>query len=296
VKIKNDVMEGQAMASVVLVTDSTADIPLDVREALGISMVPLKVIFGDETFLDSITLQPTQFYEKLISYSGLATTSQPSPADFYEVYKKLTDQGHSVISIQVSGAMSGTYQSATIAKSMFDEDVDVTVIDSKSASYGYGTLVVAAAEMARAGASKEEIIAEVHRLRRELRLYFLVDTLEYLQKGGRIGKASAVLGALLNIKPILSINDEGLVFPLDKVRGQKRAITRIAEMLEADFKNNPVNLTVAITPGYVTGVNEISELLRKQLNVRRYQETEIGPVVGAHVGPGTIGLFVTPAS
>jgi DegV family protein with EDD domain len=296
VKIKNDVMEGQAMASVVLVTDSTADIPLDVREALGISMVPLKVIFGDETFLDSITLQPTQFYEKLISYSGLATTSQPSPADFYEVYKKLTDQGHSVISIQVSGAMSGTYQSATIAKSMFDEDVDVTVIDSKSASYGYGTLVVAAAEMARAGASKEEIIAEVHRLRRELRLYFLVDTLEYLQKGGRIGKASAVLGALLNIKPILSINDEGLVFPLDKVRGQKRAITRIAEMLEADFKNNPVNLTVAITPGYVTGVNEISELLRKQLNVRSYQETEIGPVVGAHVGPGTIGLFVTPAS
>jgi DegV family protein with EDD domain len=296
VKIKNDVMEGQAMASVVLVTDSTADIPLDVREALGISMVPLKVIFGDETFLDSITLQPTQFYEKLISYSGLATTSQPSPADFYEVYKKLTDQGHSVISIQVSGAMSGTYQSATIAKSMFDEEADVTVIDSKSASYGYGTLVVAAAEMARAGASKEEIIAEVHRLRRELRLYFLVDTLEYLQKGGRIGKASAVLGALLNIKPILSINDEGLVFPLDKVRGQKRAITRIAEMLEADFKNNPVNLTVAITPGYVTGVNEISELLRKQLNVRRYQETEIGPVVGAHVGPGTIGLFVTPAS
>jgi DegV family protein with EDD domain len=296
VKIKNDVMEGQAMASVVLVTDSTADIPLDVREALGISMVPLKVIFGDETFLDSITLQPTQFYEKLISYSGLATTSQPSPADFYEVYKKLTDQGHSVISIQVSGAMSGTYQSATIAKSMFDEDVDVTVIDSKSASYGYGTLVVAAAEMAQAGASKEEIIAEVHRLRRELRLYFLVDTLEYLQKGGRIGKASAVLGALLNIKPILSINDEGLVFPLDKVRGQKRAITRIAEMLEADFKNNPVNLTVAITPGYVTGVNEISELLRKQLNVRRYQETEIGPVVGAHVGPGPIGLFVTPAS
>jgi DegV family protein with EDD domain len=289
-------MEGQAMASVVLVTDSTADIPLEVREALGISMVPLKVIFGDETFLDSITLQPTQFYEKLISYSGLATTSQPSPADFYEVYKKLTDQGHSVISIQVSGAMSGTYQSATIAKSMFDEDAEVTIIDSKSASYGYGTLVVAAAEMAQAGASKEEIIAEVLRLRRELRLYFLVDTLEYLQKGGRIGKASAVLGALLNIKPILSINDEGLVFPLDKVRGQKRAITRIAEMLEADFKNNPVNLTVAITPGYVTGVNEISELLRKQLNVRRYQETEIGPVVGAHVGPGTIGLFVTPAS
>ncbi len=283
------------MASVVLVTDSTADIPLEVREKLGISMVPLKVIFGDETYLDNITLQPTEFYEKLTSYNGLATSSQPSPADFYEVYKKLADQGHSVISIQLSGAMSGTYQSATIAKSMLDEGADLTVIDSKSASYGYGTLVVAAAEMAQAGASKADIVAEVLRLRKEMRLYFLVDTLEYLQKGGRIGKASAVLGTLLNIKPILSINDEGIVFPLEKVRGQKRAIARIAELLEADFKGDPVNLTVAVTPGHTTGVNEMSELLRKQLNVRHYQQTEIGPVVGAHAGPGTIGLFVTPA-
>lgn len=284
------------MASVVLVTDSTADIPLEVREKLGITMVPLMVIFGDETYLDNITLQPAQFYEKLTSFNGRATTSQPSPADFYEVYKKLTDEGHSVISIQLSGAMSGTYQSATIAKSMLDEDADVTLIDSKSASYGYGTLVVTAADMAQAGASKEEIIAEVLRLRREMRLYFLVDTLEYLQKGGRIGKASAVLGSLLNIKPILSINDEGIVFPLDKVRGQKRAMARIAEMLAADFNDTPVHLTIAITPGYTTGVSEMSELLKKQLNVKRYQETEVGPVVGTHAGPGTIGVFVTPAN
>lgn len=284
------------MASVVLVTDSTADIPLEVREKLGITMVPLMVIFGDETYLDNITLQPAQFYEKLTSFNGRATTSQPSPADFYEVYKKLTDEGHSVISIQLSGAMSGTYQSATIAKSMLDEDADVTLIDSKSASYGYGTLVVTAADMAQAGASKEEIIAEVLRLRREMRLYFLVDTLEYLQKGGRIGKASAVLGSLLNIKPILSINDEGIVFPLDKVRGQKRAMARIAEMLAADFNDTPVHLTIAITPGYTTGVSEMSELLKKQLNVKRYQETEVGPVVGTHAGPGTIGVFVTPVN
>jgi DegV family protein with EDD domain len=289
-------MEGQAMASVVLVTDSTADIPAQLRDKLNIAMVPLKVNFGEQSYLDNITLQPTQFYEKLTSFNGVATTSQPSPSDFYEVYKKLTDQGHSVISIQLSGAMSGTYQSATIAKSMLDEDADVTVIDSKSASYGYGMLVVVAAEMAQAGASKEEIIAEVHRLRSELRLYFLVDTLEYLKKGGRIGKASAVLGTLLNIKPILSIDNEGTVFPIDRVRGQKRAMARIVEMLEADFKNTPVNLTIAITPGHTAGVSEMSELLKNQLNVKHYQETEIGPVVGAHAGPGTIGLFVTPAN
>jgi DegV family protein with EDD domain len=155
-------------------------------------------------------------------------------------------------------------------------------------------LVVTAAEMAKAGASREEIIAEVHRLRSELRLYFLVDTLEYLKKGGRIGKASAVLGSLLNIKPILSIDDEGLVFPFDKVRGQKRAMARIAEVLESDVKDRPVTLVIAVTPGYSSGLTEISELLKERLNVRNYMETEIGPVIGTHAGPGTIGLFVFP--
>lgn len=284
------------MASVVLVTDSTADIPLNVREKLGISMVPLKVNFGDQTYLDNISLQPGQFYEKLASFDGLATTSQPSPADFFDVYKKLTDEGHTVISIQLAAALSGTYQSATIAKSMLEEDADVTVIDSRSASYGYGNLVVMAAEMAQAGASKEEIVAEVQRMRQAMKLYFLVDTLEYLQKGGRIGKASAVLGTLLNIKPILSIDDEGIVVPLEKVRGHKRAMARIVDMLAADFGNKPVNLTLALTPGYESGVSEMSELLKKQLNVVRYQETAVGPVVGTHTGPGTIGLFVTPVN
>jgi len=283
------------MASVVLVTDSTADIPLELRESLGISMVPLKVNFRDETYLDNITLHPRQFYEKLTSFGELATTSQPSPADFYEVYKKLTDEGHAVISLQLSAALSGTYQSATIAKSMLDDDADVTVIDSRSASYGYGLMVVAAAQMAKAGASKDDIIAEVHRLRRELRLYFLVDTLEYLQKGGRIGKASAVLGSLLNIKPILSIDNEGTVFSFDKVRGQKRAMARIAEVLAADFEDRPIELTIAVTPGFEAGVPEMSELLKQQLKVHKYQVTEIGPVVGTHAGPGTIGVFVVPA-
>ncbi|BBI34518.1 DegV family protein [Cohnella abietis] len=282
------------MASVVLVTDSTADIPLETRNKLGISMVPLKVNFGDDSYLDSITLQPAQFYEKLIAFDGLATTSQPSPADFYEVYKKLTDEGHVVISIQLSGALSGTYQSATIAKSMLDEGADVTVIDSKSASYGYGHIVVAAAQMAKAGASRDDIVAEVHRLRSELRLYFLVDTLEYLRKGGRIGKASAVLGSLLNIKPILSVDNEGTVYSFDKARGQKRAMARIVEVLKADLKDRPINLTIAVTPGHVSGVSEVVELVKQHLNVQISHETEIGPVIGTHTGPGTIGLFIFP--
>lgn len=283
------------MASVALVTDSTADIPLEVRERLDIAMVPLKVLFGEQSYLDNIELQPAQFYTKLVSFGGLAKSSQPSPADFLEVFKKLTDEGRTVVCVNLSSALSGTYQSAIIAKSMMDDDADVTIIDSKSASYGYGQMVVAAAEMAKAGASKDEIVAEIARLRNQLRLYFLVDTLEYLQKGGRIGKASAVLGALLNIKPILSIDDEGTVFPVEKVRGQKRAMSRIAEMLETSFPDRqPVNVTLAKTPGFESGVAEMAELLKSRLQVQNFTETEIGPVIGAHAGPGTIGLFVTP--
>ncbi|TJY43246.1 DegV family protein [Cohnella pontilimi] len=283
------------MGSIAIVTDSTADIPQQTRERLGISMVPLKVIFGSQSYLDNIELQPAEFYQKLVASPSLPTTSQPSPADFLEVFKKLTAEGKSVISIHLSGAFSGTYQSAVIAKSMMEDEGDITVIDSKSASYGYGQMVVAAAEWAAQGASVEEIVAEVHRLRREMRLYFLVDTLEYLQKGGRIGKAAALFGSLLNIKPILSIDDEGAIFPVEKVRGHKRAVARIAELLESDLGQTPVNLMMVLTPGFDAGGGETADMLKQHLNVRSYVQSEIGPVVGTHAGPGTIGVFVTPA-
>ncbi|MFC5532356.1 DegV family protein [Cohnella yongneupensis] len=283
------------MATVALVTDSTSDIPLEVREQLDIAMVPLKVIIGGETFLDNIELTPRQFYEKLTSSSELAKTSQPSPSDFFDTFKKLTDQGRPVIYVALASVLSGTYQSALIAKSMLDDDADVTIIDSRTASYGYGMLVVAAAKMAQSGVGKEQIVCEILRMREEMRLYFLVDTLEYLQKGGRVGKASAVIGTLLNIKPILSIDNEGYVYPFEKVRGQKRAFGRIAELLEEDFGSDPINLTIAKTPGFEAGVAELTELLKGRLNVAQFLETEIGPVVGTHAGPGTLGLFIIRA-
>ncbi|MDB4865990.1 MAG: DegV family protein [Cohnella sp.] len=283
------------MATIAIVTDSTADIPKEIRDRLGISMVPLKVAFGNDTYLDNIDLQPAEFYQKLVQSSSLPTTSQPSPADFFEVFKKLTDEGRTVVSIQLSGTLSGTYQSALIAKSMLEGEGDITVVDSKSASYGYGMLVVAAAEMAAEGASVDEIVEEIHRLRREMRLYFLVDKLEYLQKGGRIGKAAAVVGSLLNIKPILSIDDDGGIFPVEKVRGHKRAMARIAELLEADIGARPIHLNIALTPGFDEGAKEMAALLKQRFGVRSYVEAQIGPVVGTHAGPGTIGVFVTPA-
>ncbi|RUS46475.1 DegV family protein [Cohnella sp. AR92] len=284
------------MTSVAIVTDSTADIPAEVRERLGIGMVPLRVHFGEEGYLDNIDLQPAEFYQKLTTYQGLPKSSQPSPADFLEAFEKRIAEGKEVISINLSSALSGTYQSALLAKSMLDDESKVTVVDSKSASYGYGMLVVRAAEMARDGASKEEILAAIESLKKSTKLYFLVDTLEYLHKGGRIGRASALFGSLLNIKPILTIDEEGYVNALDKARGQKRAFARIIELLEADFAGKPVDLSVVITPGKTELAQELVPMLKEKFDVRHYMESEIGPVIGTHAGPGTVGLFISPAA
>ncbi|MFX3633317.1 MAG: DegV family protein [Candidatus Pristimantibacillus sp.] len=281
------------MGKIRIVTDSTGDIPLQVREELGIEMVPLKVLFGEETYLDAVTIKSEQFYEKLASSSALPTTSQPSPVEFQELYERILQEDPEavIISIHLSAALSGTYQSAIIAQSMLDGDPDVTIIDSRSASYGFGVRVVAAARMAQAGESKEAILAEIERLERETDLFFLVDTLEYLQKGGRIGKASALIGSILNIKPILSLEKDGTVHSVDKVRGTKKAMNRITDLLEQRFSKDPVGMTIAWTQGEDVAM-ELSELLKSRLNVQTVNYTRIGAVIGTHVGPGTSAVFM----
>jgi DegV family protein with EDD domain len=283
------------MANIRILTDSTSDIPESVRKENAIEMVPLKVHFDTETYYDAVTIHPEQFYEKLKTASKLPTTSQPSPVDFVEAFKGAGEaQSGPVIAITVSSNMSGTYQSALLAKSLLDEQVDVTVIDSKSASYGIGLLVVSAAKAAQEGKSKDEIIELIQRMRRETRIYFLVDTLEYLQKGGRIGKASALFGSLLNIKPILTIDPEGQVAPVDKVRGQKKAVSRIIELLKEEFGDREVQGVVAHANS-PEAANEFGAQLREHLNIRDMSYTSVGPVIGTHAGPGTLAVFMLPA-
>ena len=283
------------MSMVKIVTDSTADIPKRVREQLGIEMVSLKVMFGEETYLDAVSISNSQFYEKLIASSTLPTTSQPSPVEFMETYQRILQKnpGSSIISIHLSSAVSGTYQSAVLGSTLLEEpsDSDITMIDTKSASYGAGMLVVKAAEMAAAGESKESIQAEIERLNKDKKLFFLVDTLEYLQKGGRIGKAAALFGSILNVKPILSLDDEGTVTAVDKVRGTKKAMQRIMELFKNDFGSDPVEMTVGWTHKSEVAL-ELAALAQDQLNVRNIRQTEIGAAIGVHVGPGTAALFI----
>ncbi len=284
------------LAQVKIVTDSTADLPLEIREKLGIRMVPLKVHFGKETFLDSVDIISSEFYTKLSQSQELPTTSQPSPVDFMEVYKELCDQPDtSVISIHLSSALSGTYQSAMLAKSLLDNQTNVVLVDSKSACYGLGLLVIAAAEAAQAGKSVDEIQALVQDLRNKTRIYFILDTLEYLYKGGRIGKASAMFGSLLNIKPILTLDDGGEVDSVDKVRGHKKAVKRIIELLQKDFEGQRINVGIGHSQSR-DGAEEIYHLINEQFQVNQHSYTDLGPVIGTHTGPGTLAVFVTPAT
>lgn len=283
------------MSPIRLITDSTADIPADVREALGIQMVPLKIHFGAETFLDTVTLMPEQFYEKLVGSSALPTTSQPSPVEFLDIFQKVAAEPDvQIISVHLSSAVSGTYQSAVLAASMLEGKVDITIVDSKSASYGIGVQVVKAAEAAKQGKSKEQCLELMRTMREQCGLYFLVDTLEYLQKGGRIGKAAAFLGSLLNIKPILTIDGDGEVASVDKVRGYKKATLRIIELFQEDGRyNGPIEVVIAHSNDREKA-EELSELVKANFDVRSLAFTSLCPVIGTHVGPGTVAVFMLP--
>ncbi|HIW34972.1 MAG TPA: DegV family protein [Candidatus Paenibacillus intestinavium] len=282
------------MGNIRIVTDSTADIPADVREKYGITMVSLKVLFGEETYRDAVDMTTDDFYARLKSSSVMPTTSQPSPAEFSDVYERLLaeDPTGPIISIHLASVLSGTYQSATIARSMIEaEDANITVIDSKSASSGHGMLVVLAAKMAQDGASVEEILAAIEERRQYAEVFFLVDTLEYLQKGGRIGKAAALIGSLLNIKPILSLDEAGAVYSADKARGSKKAMSKIVELLKAAYGDAPVGLIVAKTDDPMNA-KELETRVTAELNVKEIHYTAVGTVIGTHTGPGTSAVFL----
>ncbi|MFC7681690.1 DegV family protein [Paenibacillus sp. GCM10028914] len=285
------------MKKTVIVTDSTADIPADLVKKYDIRVVPLRLMFGSDTYLDGVDITAGEFYKRLVESTQLPTTSQPSPADFVAVYESILKEfpDSSILSIHISSGMSGTYQAALLASSLIEGDPDITVWDSKSASYGFGVLVVHAAEQAAQGLAVEDILTSTEELRSKRRLYFLVDTLEYLQKGGRIGKASAVLGTLLNIKPILSIDHEGIIFPVEKVRGRKKATARMIELFQKDLAG-VTNINVAV--GHTadpSSVNDFLEQLSAVFTVKETVYSDIGAVVGTHVGPGTIAAYIWPA-
>jgi DegV family protein with EDD domain len=279
-----------------IVTDSTSDLPSQTAIEHQIKVVPLKVIFGQQTYLDGIDLDIDTFYQKLTNSGHFPSTSQPSPAEFYDVYKPLlADPDTHILSVHLSANLSGTYQSACIAKSMLsdDEAARVTILDSKFTCYGLGVIVLELARIVSQNGTLDQCLHRFAQIRSDIRLYFMVDTLEYLQKGGRIGKASAFIGSLLNIKPILTIDDEGFVSPVDRVRGQKNALQKLMEKLKSDFQDQPVHVQILHSQALSTA-EQLATEIRAKFNLRNLEFAPIGPVIGTHVGPGAIAVIMYP--
>ncbi len=280
------------MAKVHIVTDSTSDLPYEMYAQLGVTMVPLNVHFGEEVFRDIVELPPEKFFTKLVNDKTQPRTSQPSPGDFAEVYRRLAAEGGPIVSIHLSKDLSGTYQSALLAKSMVPE-ADVTLVDSRLASLGTGLGVIDAARLAEAGKSPAEIAAHLESVFARSSVYFAVDTLEYLQRNGRIGKATAFLGGLLSVKPILMLKD-GIVHPVEKARGRVKALARMVEIVTEKLASGseagkPARVAVLHAMCQEEAVKVLTAI-KEKVDVRESLVAPIGAVIGANTGPGTIGV------
>jgi DegV family protein with EDD domain len=273
------------MQQIQVVTDSAADIPPQQAAELGITVVPLTIHFGDKTYHDGEDLTPTEFYALLKSNSNFPRTSQPSVGRFEQAYRTLGGGGAEIISIHLSSRLSGTFASATTA-SRNVEGARVHLVDSLVAAMAQGELVLAAAQMVRDGRGVPEILQHVDSLRQRMHIGIMLDNLTHLQRGGRIGRAQGLLGTLLNVKPIVALED-GVVVPRQRVRTTARALEELAGGARAWGALERMHIVHANAPALV---EQLQALLRP-FAPGEVPVDFIGPVVGTHVGAGAIGLL-----
>ncbi|RDU36434.1 fatty acid-binding protein DegV [Neobacillus piezotolerans] len=276
------------MAKIKIVTDSTMDMPRELISRYGIEVVPLAITVGGETYLDGVDIDPETFLGKMKHTSELPKSSQPSAGSFLEVYDRLGKEGYEVLSIHMTGKMSGTVHSAESAASM--SEAKVTVVDSKFISKALGFQVREAAEMATQGRTMDEIVKRLEFIQENTRLYIMVDTLENLVKGGRIGKGKAFLGSLLNIKPIASL--EGAEYtPVAKVRSHAQVVKYLARQFAEDVKGKTIK-GVGIAHAGAAGLAEkIKENIYELTGYEGVETDYTNSTVSTHTGPGAIALM-----
>ncbi len=282
---------------IALVTDSTCDLPAEMLAKYQIEIVPLTVHFEEDTYYDKVDLDSEEFYKMMESAAELPTTSQPSVGLFIDSYQKLAENYDQVISIHLSSALSGTCESARLAAAQV-EDIEVEIIDSKSTSSGLGFMVLLAAKMIKEGRNIKEIKEAVLQEREKLTIYFTVNELSYLEKGGRIGKAQAFLGSIFNFNPILELSAaSGEITPKEKIRGYKKTNQKMVDLaLEAAVGSDNVNFA------YIFGKNTDNYMQLKDLFESKVEEQEafqyqllenkIGTVLSSHTGPLVYGIVI----
>ncbi len=267
-----------------IVTDSCADIPPQLAKALGITVVPVYLRFGDEVFRDVVDISQDEFYRRLINGPIHPSTSAPSPQDFINVYQELAKSADGILSIHVTSKLSGTYNSALLGKKAVGNICPIEIIDSQVVTMGLGLLVLAANEMAQSGRSLQQIAKEVRQMIPSIHILGLLDTLKYLALGGRIGKMQALLGSLLNVKPMLTVKD-GVLAPTGRVRSRVKGI----DILFDYVKNTPEIQDLAVV--YNTTLEEGQALVRRLgaiFDEAQIKLAQLGPALGVHTGPGIL--------
>ncbi len=274
-----------------VVTDSTSDIPSEVLQDLDISVVPLYVVFGDKTYRDRVDIGEEDFYRRLTTELALPTTSVPSPRDFADVYNRLAEDTDEIISIHLTSKESGTYNSALLGKELVQKKCRIEVVDSQSISMACGLLAMAAARESRAGRSLAQVTDTVRRALQRTHILFMVDTLKYVVKGGRIGKAQGMLGSVLGVKPLLTMRAGDLT-----LSGIARTRTRAVERL-FDFARSYPRLAEAAVP-YTTdreAADALAGRIRTAFPKASVYVARVGPALGTHAGPDSMGMVVREA-
>lgn len=275
-----------------IITDSACDLPKNIIDEYDIHVIPILVYLEDKEYLDGETLDPIELYNNMRN-GKVYKTAQIPPATFKEVFLEYAKKNESVIYVAFSSGLSGTYQSALMAKNEVLEeypDFDLEVIDTKCASVGFGLVVYKAAQMAKEGKSKEEIVNIVNFYSQHMEHIFTVDDLEYLYRGGRVSRTAAFVGSLLNIKPILDVEDGKLV-PIEKVRGRKKVLKRMIEIMEergVDLSNQVIGINHGDD---LEGAKKLEDMIRERFGCKEFIVNIVGCAIGAHSGPGTLSVF-----
>lgn len=267
-----------------IITDSTSDIDLKYAQELNVEVVPLKVIIDGKEYKDRFDLQPEEFYDLLVNSQTLPSTSQPSPQDFVDLYETAKNNNDSVIVITLSSVISGTYQSANLAKDLVDYD-DIYVIDSLGTTQMQRLLVLKAVALRNEGMNAQDLYTFLEAYKHRIRLFAFVDTLEYLYKGGRLSRTAATAGTLLKFKPIIGF-DEGKLDVFAKARGTQKATAKIIDLIQQDGE---MDLDEPICIGYTgssDGLDKFENTLRETLHFDETLHGIVGPVIGTHAGPG----------
>ena len=274
-----------------VVTDSCSDITPQLAQELGITVVPLYVQFGNETYRDNVDLSTEEFYHKLETSKIHPITSTATPADFAKIFTKLAEETKEILTITLSEKFSGTYTAALQGKAMVNKDCRIEVIDSKAGAGAQMLLVISAAQMARAGADLDHIVGQVKKAIPRIHIRMSFDTLEYLRRGGRIGKAQAFLGSLLKVNPIVGIKD-GATFPIARCRNRAQAMDFLVNFVKGFSRIAAVAIEDATTPD---DLQTLAERLKDVVPPEGIHRSKVSPVVGTHVGPHVLAVAVLEA-